>query len=234
MNITSQIKYLLRFVLSNRAQKYSKTVQGMPSFSANQQDVAVRTIFGNKIGGTYIEIGSQDPIKNSNTFILERDLGWKGLSFEIDRENAYFFNRSRKNPCVLGDATKHDYAALLSQHDMPHRIDYLQVDIDPAQASLAALLSLPLDTHRFSFITFEHDGYSSESSVESEQRALLISKGYELVAKNVMASGQPFEDWWIDPVFWSDRFSKRAPAFEQIDYAELVSALQKTVQNGAT
>ena len=41
------------------------------------------------------------------------------------------------------------------------QIDYLSLDIDPSEATLAALKKLPLDDYRFSVITYETEGLSS-------------------------------------------------------------------------
>ncbi|MCD8503806.1 MAG: hypothetical protein LRY53_09380 [Burkholderiaceae bacterium] len=197
MKLIQRAKYFFRFVLSNRRRKYGTVFDGQESFSSNFQDVAVFNLFGGKKSGTYIEIGSQDPIKCSNTFALEINHNWRGLSFEIDDEYVNFFNWCRKNTCIKGDATTHDYVKIFSKHELPQTIDYLQLDIDPPSASLATLKSLPFDRFTFSFIAFEHDSYQFGEDVAKAQRQILSSAGYVLLAQDVSHSGGPFEDWWI-------------------------------------
>lgn len=197
MHPTQLAKYFLRFVLSNRRKKYGTHIHGEEIFSANFQDLAVINLFKRKKAGTYIEIGAQDPVKRSNTYALEVNYAWNGLSFELEPEYVYFFNRFRQNKCIEGDATKHHYAQLFKQHGLPKVIDYLQIDIDPPSASLKVLERIPFDEFRFSFIAFEHDTYQFGSQAAKAQRQILQSHGYVLLAMDASLDNKPFEDWWI-------------------------------------
>jgi hypothetical protein len=159
-----------------------------------------------KKNGYYVELGSADPVDGSNTYSLEKDHGWKGVSFDMDTVQSKKFNDFRDNPCICEDATKFDYRKYFQENKFPERIDYLQVDIDsgylptgrpignPAQ-SLLGLIALPLNVYRFNVITFEHDAsnYYKLSSVRDAQREILDSLGYSLVKR------WGYEDWWIDP-----------------------------------
>ncbi|MCK6371030.1 MAG: hypothetical protein L6Q83_06820, partial [Gammaproteobacteria bacterium] len=86
------------------------------------------------------------------------------------------------------------------------RLDYLQLDIDPSINTLAVLKRLPLETWRFSVITFETDAYTGDMRARDESRQILAAHGYVPVARDVCVlfppvSPQPipFEDWWVDP-----------------------------------
>jgi hypothetical protein len=93
---------------------------------------------------------------------------------------------------------KLDYGILISEFNLT--VGYLQVDIDPAPQSLAALRSLLLQDIRFAGITFEHDRYAVGGSVQNYSRQLLRRSGYIMVRGNVTWSpGSSFEDWWVDP-----------------------------------
>jgi hypothetical protein len=146
-----------------------------------------------------VEIGSQDPIKNNNTFLLETSLAWRGVAFELRSTYVMFYNWRRRNSCIQGDATRIDYRVCFLEHNLPPRIDFLQVDIEPAQATLDALRALPHDKYRFSIIAFEHDGYQNDHEITNASRAFLSGLGYHLLVENVMIRGAAFEDWWIDP-----------------------------------
>lgn len=201
MNTLQTIKYVARFVLSNRRKKYGEFIDGMEIFSSNYQDLAVLNLFNRKKGGWYLEVGAQDPIKRNNTYTLEINDAWFGVSFEIDPEYAAFFNRARRNPCVQADATTVDYRAILESMHAPRVIDYLQIDIDPPDASLAVLHNMPFEHYEFSFITFEHDAYQFGSEVADRQRDFLLAKGYVLLAKDVTQDGHPIEDWWVSDAY---------------------------------
>ena len=148
-----------------------------------------------KRNGTYWELGADKPRVTNNTYILESQFGWTGNSFDIEKEKVDYFNTQRKNKCIYADATTYDYASL----GYPEQIDYLSLDCDPAEITLDCLKQLPLDKHRFSVITYETDVYHDGADYRDEQRQILQSHGYQLVVRNVMNEGNPFEDWWVDP-----------------------------------
>ena len=159
-----------------------------------------------KTNGYYVELGAFHSKVGSNTWKLEKEYNWKGVSFEIVPEFYEEVIQNRNNPCILGDATKFNYWKYFEENNFPKQIDFLQIDVDasynqmgrsqgdPAQ-NLKALIALPLNTYRFTFITFEHDAcidYKAKD-VRDAQREILHSYGYNMVVRN------NDEDWWIDP-----------------------------------
>ena len=169
------------------------------NWSQSMQDMFVLTMLDGKKNGVYVEVGADQPRVISNTYLLETEFDWAGVSFELDGNKVSFFNTMRRNKCICDDATEFDYKFLFGERNYPKQIDYLQLDIDPAQGTLEALKKMPLDDYRFSLITYETDVYSSGADIQDEQIHILESKGYQLVSKNVKCEGNPYEDWWIDP-----------------------------------
>lgn len=163
------------------------------------QDMFVLTMLNGKKNGIYVEIGGSDPIDINNTYILEKDFNWSGISVEIDEEVVNQYNLIRSNKCICADATTLDYSKVFSENNLPKHIDYLQVDIEPSWQTLKSLKQIDLDSYRFSVITFETDAYHGDQSVINESRKILSSYGYQLVASNVKNMGNPFEDWYVDP-----------------------------------
>ena len=174
------------------------------NWSQSMQDMFVLSMLDGKKNGVYVEIGADQPRVISNTYLLENNFNWSGVSFELDADKVAFFNTIRKNKCLSEDATLYDYKSLFEERNYPKQIDYLQLDIDPAEGTLRALKALPLDDYRFSVITYETDVYSSGADIQDEQIEILESHGYQLVAKNVKCEGNPYEDWWIDPAIVSE------------------------------
>ena len=174
------------------------------NWSQSMQDIFVMSMLDGKRNGVYVEIGADQPRVISNTYLLEKDFDWSGISFELDADKVAFFNTIRKNKCLCEDATLYDYKSLFQKSNYPKQIDYLQLDIDPAEGTLNALKVLPLDDYRFSVITYETDVYSSGADIQDEQIEILESHGYQLVAKNVKCEGNPYEDWWVDPAIVSE------------------------------
>ena len=174
------------------------------NWSQSMQDIFVMSMLDGKRNGVYVEIGADQPRVISNTYLLEKDFDWSGISFELDADKVAFFNTIRENKCLCEDATLYNYKSLFEELNYPKQIDYLQLDIDPAEGTLRALKVLPLDDYRFSVITYETDVYSSGADIQDEQIEILESHGYQLVAKNVKCEGNPYEDWWIDPAIVSE------------------------------
>ena len=52
---------------------------------------------------SYIEIGAADPLKLSNTFLLEQQ-GWTGFSLELDSKFKDDWKNCRTNVCYYEDA----------------------------------------------------------------------------------------------------------------------------------
>ena len=193
------------------------------NWSQSMQDIFVMSMLDGKRNGVYVEIGADQPRVISNTYLLEKDFDWSGISFELDADKVAFFNTIRKNKCLCEDATLYDYKSLFQKINYPKQIDYLQLDIDPAEGTLRALKALPLDDYRFSVITYETDVYSSGADIQDEQIEILESHGYQLVAKNVKCEGNPYEDWWVDPAIVSEDIWKPYKTRIGLDSWEVVS-----------
>ena len=175
----------------------------------SSQEKFVIEIFNGKKNGVYVELGAFNSKLGSNTFHLESDYDWNGISFEVLEDRKLEFQTNRKNPC-FGDALEFNYISYFENNNFPKQIDYLQVDIDAGYQhdgrpfgnhylSLLGLISLPLTQYRFSIITFEHDAnmYFRNSAMRDSQREILDSLGYALVVR------EKHEDWWVDPAVFS-------------------------------
>ena len=169
------------------------------------QEEFVLELLENKKGGHYVELGAFHSKNGSNTHKLENEFGWKGVSFEIKEDLRKEFNENRSNPC-MGDALDFNYISYFEENSFPKQIDYLQVDIDSgyrldgrpdgnAYTSLHGLLAVPLNSYRFTVITFEHDAnmYWRNVAMRDVQREILDSLGYSIVVRTES------EDWWVDP-----------------------------------
>lgn len=168
------------------------------SNSQAHQESFVLNVLNEKHNGFYVELGGGWPIRNSNTYILETQYGWSGISFENDTKRADDYNAIRNNKTLCTDAIEFDYLSYFIQNQVPTQIDYLQMDIHPAEDTLRALKNIPLDEYRFSVITYEHNGYSNPKN-KQESYNILSGLGYVRVADDVIFERMAYEDWWIDP-----------------------------------
>ncbi len=171
----------------------------MKSYSQSSQDKFVVSVLDSKREGFYLEIGGNDPININNTYLLETEYGWKGLSIEIDNKLVEKYNSVRSNKCYHRDALTVDYKSFLDSCSVPQQIDYLSIDIEPPQNTFACLKMLVNSDRRFSVITFEHEFYYAGPSIRDMSRGFLRDNGYILVAGNVSNMGYVYEDWYIDP-----------------------------------
>lgn len=171
------------------------------SNSQASQESFVLNVLKEKTNGHYVELGGGWAQKNSNTYLLETKYNWQGLSFENDPMRAYAYNLTRKNKTLEVDARYFDYEKYFIENNYPKQIDYLQMDIHPAAATLEAFKNMPLDKYRFSTITYEHNGYKDafHKGIQQESQSILKSLGYMLVVENVIFENIAYEDWWIDP-----------------------------------
>lgn len=171
----------------------------------SSQEHFVLDVLNEKENGFYVELGAFNSRQGSNTYYLETDYNWNGVSFELLEDRRNEFTSNRKNPC-MGDALKFDYLEYFRNNNFPEQIDYLQLDIDEGYdfamrpegnhyTTLHGLISLPLTQYRFSVITFEHDAnmYYKNIAMRDTQREILDSLGYTLVVREI------HEDWWVDP-----------------------------------
>lgn len=164
------------------------------------QESFVLAILEGKIGGFYLEIGAYDPVVGSNTKVLESKYGWNGISLEIDKTKYLYFQKNRRNPVFNLDATKCQYNSLLKSSGAPNRIDFLQLDIEPAKNTFKSLLRVMKSGYSFSVITYEHDVYASKKNYAVKWLAFIILwlRGYKRMGNDICEQGKPFEDWYVN------------------------------------
>ena len=82
------------------------------NWSQTMQDMFVLTMLDGKRNGIYVEIGADQPRIVNNTYLLETEFDWEGVSFEFDSDKVEFFNSMRKNKCICHDATAYDLSLI--------------------------------------------------------------------------------------------------------------------------
>lgn len=148
-------------------------------------DKWVVEFFNGKKNGFFVEAGAGDGIKFSNTYVLEKDLGWTGICIEPNSMFAELPN-NRKCQCVpyvLGGERKHvtfvdrgyhssviepgvsvlktiktcsiPLGEVLEQFKAPYLIDYLSLDTEGSEYDI--LRTFPFKKHKFMLISVEHN-----------------------------------------------------------------------------
>ena len=89
------LKFLKVFIKSLTHKKISYSYGGVDSLILN--------IFKNQKKGFYLDIGCGHPIKNNNTYLLNKK-GWNGINIDLDEENIDLFNSYRRKDINLATA----------------------------------------------------------------------------------------------------------------------------------
>lgn len=198
-------------------------------FSQAGQDRFVQALCGSSEGGCYLEIGSGDPALNNNSLFFEKVAHWKGVSVDINASHQKKWSQERKNPLVIGDATKLDYAQILKE--FPQVIDYLSLDIDDAYD--VVLEKIPFDRYQFKVITIEHDAYRFGDKYRLKEREFLKKHGYHLLCADVHSPRDfQFEDWWIHPSAFPKSLIEQLSALPLNDqgYEKIIALIRESLK----
>ena len=144
----------------------------MRNYSQAYQDLFVLECLNNKRNGTFLDLGCNDPILISNTYLLEIEYGWNGIGVDIEQSLIDKYPSVRRCKTVCADCTKLDFEGLAA---------------------------LPLHKKKFAVVTYEHDFYSVGEPYRKQSREIFKAHGYHMVCSDVMGHGLPYEDWYIHP-----------------------------------
>lgn len=172
-----------------------------------QDEVALK-ILGS---GFYVDIGAGDGFfdPNGGNSLLLEEKGWRGILIEGDFHRHNISKQRRNGISVQALIPDKSIRSILLENNCPKEIDYLSIDIEPS--SLIALRDFPFDDFCFKFLTFEHDLYVSSENIfqKEESFKILNNLGYVRMAEDVCTPHshfEYFEDWWINPKFFSKSF----------------------------
>ncbi len=207
----------------------------MYSKSQASQDLFVLSALNYKRNGTFLEIGSNDPVFNNNTYILETQYGWRGIMIEYDSSFESKYKELRPNSIYkIGDARYIDYADMLKNY--PKNMDYLQIDLDVDNKSTIDTLELldktVFDNTRFAVVTFEHDIYTGNYyNTQERSREIFEKHGYELVFPNVSLyfneAEKMFEDWYVHPDLVDMKLIDSVRSQTSLNHNEIINRFNK-------
>jgi FkbM family methyltransferase len=88
----------------------------MKFYSQDGQDEFLCKLFKNKKGGFFLDIGAYDGIKFSNTYFMEKSLGWNGICVEPNPKAFEELNKNRNciclNCCVSESKGKFEFLSI--------------------------------------------------------------------------------------------------------------------------
>lgn len=170
-------------------------------YSQSGQDQFAYNLIGNN--GTYLEIGAHDPVINSNTYKLEVECGWLGISVEYDSSHqAAWKNCKERNfeRVIWDDAFNINYLDKIKEFGLTNTIDYLSCDIEPPHNTFEILKLLIKSKIEFKYISYEHDKYASGEKFEKLAKDFLNYNGYKTVVDNVYSRNKKYkiyETWFV-------------------------------------
>ena len=186
----------------NSIHKKSNSQAGQENFVLNLLNYPYPS---SQISRFFIEFGALSPTSFSNTFLLDTEFKWSGLSFDVYNLSKQW-EAERTNTFIVGDALAHDYKDLFSKHSVPGVVDYLQIDIDPPEGNLKLLKKLEKEVFqnfKFRVVTYEHDFKGSVARIPDveESREIFKKAGYHIAFQNIHNLGPDdvFEDWYVYP-----------------------------------
>jgi hypothetical protein len=79
------------------------------NYSQAAQDLFVLSCLSGKTNGTFLDLGCSHPTNINNTFLLEKDFNWSGLSIDIDESLTSQYPSHRNTKAIPRDCTKLDF-----------------------------------------------------------------------------------------------------------------------------
>lgn len=167
----------------------STSQAGQDAFALNFSSIRTK--------GRFLELGAGHPLLHSNTYHLERDFCWSGVSVDSSREFEMIWKHARNCNLIINPVEKIDWLNFFKTYGRTW--NYLQIDINSGIQAYELMKNLVFSGGIFETITFEHDSYVSGQAKEFADRTIefLSAHEYKLVAKNVKHRGRSFEDWWV-------------------------------------
>jgi len=137
------------------------------------QDKLVVELLQGKRNGTFVDVGCRNPVTINNTFYLEKELGWRGVAIDkkkfSDGEKTWESERPATT-LIIADALELDYKKVFKESGLPTTIDFLSMDLSPADVTLKCLYKIPFDEYRFRVVTYETDAYRLDEGIGGERR----------------------------------------------------------------
>ena len=195
------------------------------------QDKFVLNLLKFKQNGTFVEIGTNDPIVNNNTYLLEKDFNWRGILIEHNVKFEESYKEKRKSKYIINDAQQINFLQLLKSNNMPYNIDYLQIDLEVNNGSTINILyhfdNYIFDTYKFAVITFEHEMYRENgiyNNTRELSREIFKKRGYFRLFSDVnQKSNIVFEDWYIHPDLIDNKLFNRIIKLNNMKYKKVTN-----------
>ena len=159
-------------------------------YSQSGQDAFVLWYFKNKRNGTFIDIGANDGISLSNTYYLEKELGWTGICFEpipdifekLDKSRncikimAGVADKAGEEKFTFVDGPSHMLSGMTKDYD-PRHVERIKKEVQQTGGSVK---ELTLKTVLFNDVLEEHKIYDIDYlSLDTEGNEFSVLKSID-------------------------------------------------------
>jgi FkbM family methyltransferase len=192
------------------------------------QDKWVIDFFKEKRDGYFVDIGAYDGLEISNTYVLEKELGWDGVCIEPsirmfkklrNNRGCKLVNRAAYNrneivsfddigvSSLITNIGKYKVGAntmgvILAEVNAPSVIDYVSLDTEGSEYEI--LQGFPFDRYEVILWTVEHNicyGDKQRGDLKRNIFSILTTHHFTRVYEDVLCLGDPkypFEDWYVN------------------------------------
>ncbi len=194
------------------------------------QDRWVCEFFNYKRGGYFLDIGAFDGKEISNTYYLEKELGWNGICVEAGQNNYSKLIQNRNcyvlNKAIYGSNGLVKFNENWTVGKIDHKGEFIEaitfdkllklylpwgfkrrigeidyISLDIEGGEYDALTKFPFKTHQVTLWTIEHNAHEDSGIMKQKIRDLMYKNGYHLVM--VKPPEAQFEDWFISAAYIS-------------------------------
>jgi hypothetical protein len=160
---------------------------GLKSNSAEMQDIAAALLLGSN--KKFLDIGASSAVLGNNTYLLEKELGWDGLCFDLREEG----DRVTATTFTNQGGTYEERGTKL--HNVDCTTPLLNEETEVYESGSEDLWTQP----------FSKEGIDAR---KYKAKDILRNKGYLLLFEDVsFETGgglHPMEDWWINPQYFPE------------------------------
>lgn len=186
------------------------------NYSQLDQDLWILSKFEPNYKGFFVDIGANDGVNLSNSFLLEQQ-GWTGACVEPGPIEFAKLEASRKsynyNICIsdfngkcsfnengffgridskyVGATDCFTLERFLEDIAAPKVIDYLSIDVEGGEFDI--IRDFPFDKYFVKYITIEHNAYGRDFALKNSIHSVL-QHDFVIEKENV----GDFEDWYVN------------------------------------
>jgi len=131
--------------LRNSERDWLLNKYGEAHYSFGLEEVVVRDFFQDRKGGFFVDIGASHYQKDSNTYYLEKELGWSGLAVDAIAEYEADYKRHRPRTLFLARFVSDETDAettLFVPNDRRQSSDWRRPEYGPAEERRVATVTL--------------------------------------------------------------------------------------------